>query len=66
MTLSKVKYWHQGKKTYVAGGLLILWAALGLIMGRLDQVAAIPLILEGAGFIGARAGIAKLLAILKE
>lgn len=47
-----------GKKTYVAAGLLVLYAVLGLVTGKLEDVQSVGIILEALAIAGLRAGIA--------
>lgn len=42
----------RGWKTYLAGGLMILWGAYGLFTGKLEANEAIKNITEGLGIIG--------------
>lgn len=49
-----------GKKTYMVGGLTILWGILGLFLGQIEYGQAIPVILAGLGVFGFRSAISKL------
>ena len=49
-----------GKKTYISAGLLVLFAIIGLVLGRLPEQEAIKLIIEAMGLASIRHGIAKL------
>jgi hypothetical protein len=48
-----------GKKSYIAGALLVLFALIGWVLGEMDSVQAAPYLFEGLGIIGLRHGIAK-------
>ena len=48
-----------GKKTYIVGGLTVLWGILGLALGQMDYGQAVPIILAGLGVFGFRSAIGK-------
>lgn len=41
----------EGKRTYITGLLMVVYAAIGLILGNLDQTQAIQIGGTGAGLI---------------
>jgi hypothetical protein len=49
-----------GYKTYICGGLLVLWAIWAGIAGFIDGAKAIELVLLGLSIIGLRSAIAGL------
>ena len=49
-----------GNKTYIVGGLTILWGILGLILGQMDMDQAIPVVLAGLGVFGFRSAMTKM------
>jgi len=55
----KQKHMLNGKKSYISGALLILFAVIGWVLGEFDAVAAAPYLFQGLGIIGIRHGVAK-------
>ncbi len=47
----------KGRKTYVVAALMIVYAAIGMVLGQIDQDSAVRLILEALGLSALRAGI---------
>jgi len=48
-----------GNKTYIVGGLTVVWGILGLLLGQMETEQAIPVILAGLGVFGFRSAISK-------
>ena len=48
-----------GKKTYIVGTLMIVYALLGLALGDMESARVVELVLGGLGLFGLRHGIAK-------
>lgn len=44
----------KGKKTYIAAGLLAVWALLGLFLGKVDAQTGVSYLLEALGLFGLR------------
>jgi len=58
--MEKLKSMLSGKKTYLIGFGMIVFAALGLALGYMSEPEAGTLILEALGIMGLRAGMAKI------
>ena len=48
-----------GKKTYLAAGAMITYAASGLVLGEIDANRALELFIEGVSIMALRHGITK-------
>jgi len=46
-----------GKKTYIVAALMVIFAVIGLYLGKLDGAQSIQLILEAAAISGLRSAI---------
>lgn len=56
----------QGKKTYIIGGLMIIYGILGFFLGQQEFMEAGRVVLEGAGLITLRLGVAKPTVLMPE
>ena len=57
--LSTAQETLSGKKTYITGALMIIFALSGLALGNLGTDETIALVLNGIGLIGLRHGVEK-------
>ena len=57
--LQTLRFFLEGKKTYLVSAALIAYGVLGVVSGQMDAQTAFFIVANGLGFGTLRAGIAK-------
>jgi len=52
--MTKIMNWLKGRRTYILCGLTIIFALLGLYLGKLDWTAAFAMITSALSLVGVR------------